>query len=232
VPWLDGLERHERPYERDVQLLAHAGIFAAVGPYDRRVAIPDTRLSWLRVPAEAEAPPEVKELWEKPLEKLGFVPNVLMTYALRPRHLVLWNEFYEELMRGESALSKVQREMIAVVVSTTNRCHYCIFAHSAALRKLTGDPVLVEQLRTNYRYARVDPLERAMLDFAVKLTEQSHRCTEDDVAALREAGWEDEDIMDIAEVTAMFNFTNRLASGLGWLPNDEFVRLGLEQKTG
>ncbi len=171
-----------------------------------------------------------------PLERLGFVPNVLRVYALRPRHLELWNAFYEELMRGESALSKAQREMIAVVVSATNRCHYCIVAHSAALRKLNGDPVLVEQLRTNYRYARVDPAERAMLDFAVKLTEQSHRCTEDDVAALREAGWADEDIMDIAEVTAMFNFTNRLASGLGWLPNDEFVTLGLtadqEQEAG
>jgi uncharacterized peroxidase-related enzyme len=199
------------------------------------VAISDTRLSWLRVPSEAETPPEVKVLWEKPLERLGFVPNVLRVYGLRPRHLVLWNSFYEELMRGDSTLSKAQREMIAVVVSTANRCHYCIVAHSAALRKLTGDPVLVEQLRTNYRYARLEPAERAMLDFAVKLTEQSHRCTEDDVAALRDAGWEDEDVMDIAEVTAMFNFTNRLASGLGWLPNDEFVRLGMndeEQEAG
>ena len=191
------------------------------------MAISGTRLSWLRVPSEADTPVEVKELWEKPLERLGFVPNVLRVYALRPRHLELWNAFYEELMRGDSALSKVQREMIAVVVSTANRCHYCIVAHSAALRKLTGDPVLVEQLRTNYRYAPVDPAERAMLDFAVKLTEQSHRCSEQDVSALRDAGWDDEDIMDIAEVTAMFNFTNRLASGLGWLPNDEFVRLGL-----
>jgi uncharacterized peroxidase-related enzyme len=198
------------------------------------VAISDTRLSWLRVPSEAETPAEVKELWEKPLEKLGFVPNVLRTFALRPSHLLLWNAFYEELMRGESALSKVQREMIAVVVSATNRCHYCVVAHSAALRKLSGDPVLVEQLRTNYRYAQVDSSERAMLDFAVKLTEQSHRCTEEDVATLREVGWDDEDIMDIAEVTAMFNFTNRLASGLGWLPNDEFVRLGLtdDKETG
>ena len=193
------------------------------------MAISDTRLSWLRVPPQDELPAEVTELFEKPLEKLGFVPNVLRVYALRPQHLVLWNAFYEELMRGDSALSKVQREMIAVVVSTTNRCHYCIVAHGAALRKLSGDPVLVEQLRTNYRYARVEPEERAMLDFAVKLTEASHRCSEDDVAALREAGWEDDAIMDIAEVAAMFNFTNRLASGLGWLPNEEFVRLGFDE---
>jgi uncharacterized peroxidase-related enzyme len=129
-------------------------------------------------------------------------------------------------MRGESGLTKAQREMIAVVVSTTNRCHYCIVSHSAALRKLTGDPLLVEQLATNHAYARVESKERAMLDFAVKLTERSSSCTEADVEALREAGWTDEDVMDIAEVAAMFNFTNRLASGLGWRPNDEYVSLG------
>jgi uncharacterized peroxidase-related enzyme len=190
------------------------------------VAITAGPLSWLRVPDEDEVPASARELWEKPLERLGFVPNVLRVYALRPRHLELWNAFYEELMRGESALSKAQREMIAVVVSTVNRCHYCMVSHAAALRKLTEDQLLVEQLLTNHRYARVEPRERAMLDFAVKLTEQSHRCSEDDVAELRDAGWADEDIMDIAEVTAMFNFTNRLASGLGWLPNDEFVGLG------
>jgi uncharacterized peroxidase-related enzyme len=190
------------------------------------MAIETERLCWLHLPPDDEAPDEVKELWAKPLEKLGFVPNVLRVYAIRPRHLRLWNEFYDDLMRGESGLTKAQREMIAVVVSTTNRCHYCIVSHSAALRKLTGDPILVEQLRTNHAYAKVEPKERAMLDFAVKLTEQSSRCTEQDVEALREAGWTDEDVMDIAEVAAMFNFTNRLASGLGWLPNDEYVGLG------
>ncbi len=190
------------------------------------MAIETERLCWLHLPPADEAPDEVKELWAKPLEKLGFVPNVLRVYAIRPRHLQLWNEFYDELMRGESGLTKAQREMIAVVVSTTNRCHYCVVSHSAALRKLTGDPLFVEQLATNHAYARVDPKERAMLDFAVKVTERSSTCTEADVDALREAGWTDEDVMDIAEVTAMFNFTNRLASGLGWRPNDEYVSLG------
>ncbi len=190
------------------------------------MAIETERLCWLHLPPEDEAPDEIKELWAKPLEKLGFVPNVLRVYAIRPRHLRLWNEFYDDLMRGESGLTKAQREMIAVVVSATNRCHYCIVSHSAALRKLTGDPILVEQLQTNHAYAKVEPQERAMLDFAVKLTEQSSRCTEQDVEALRDAGWTDEDVMDIAEVAAMFNFTNRLASGLGWLPNDEYVGLG------
>jgi len=191
------------------------------------VAIVDRRQAWLRVPAEDEVPPAVKELFDKASERLGFVPNVLRVYALRPRHLELWDAFYDDLMRGESGLTKPQREMIAVVVSTVNRCHYCMVSHGAALRKLTGDPVLVEQLRTNYKYAELEPRERAMLDFAVKLTEQSSSCSENDVETLREAGWSDEDIMDITQVAAMFNFTNRLASGLGWVPNDEFVGLGL-----
>ena len=193
------------------------------------MAITKKGIAWLRVPAEEDAPPGVKALNDKAIEKLGFVPNVLRVYALRPRHLELWNAFYDDLMRGDSALTRPQREMIAVVVSTVNRCHYCMVSHSAYLRKLTGDPVLVEQLRTNYKYADLEPRERAMLDFAVKLTEQSSTCTEADVEALREAGWADEDIMDIAEVAAMFNFTNRLASGLGWVPNEEFVTLGLDE---
>src|SRR5919109_4478119 len=124
----------------------------------------DTRLSWLEVPRTEDVPDEVAELWQKPLEKLGFVPNVLRVFALRPAHLLRWWAHYDELMRGESGLSKAQREMIAVVVSATNRCHYCVVSHSAALRKLTGDPVLVEQLGTNHKYAALDDRERAMLD--------------------------------------------------------------------
>jgi uncharacterized peroxidase-related enzyme len=190
------------------------------------MAIETEPICWLDVPGADEVAHEVKELWAKPLEKLGFVPNVLRVYAIRPRHLQLWSDFYDELMRGESGLTKAQREMIAVVVSTANRCHYCIVSHSAALRKLTDDPILVEQLQTNHAYAKVEPKERAMLDFALKLTERSSTCTEADIDTLRDAGWNDEEIMDIAEVAAMFNFTNRLASGLGWRPNPEYVSLG------
>jgi uncharacterized peroxidase-related enzyme len=187
--------------------------------------MPD-EITWLRVPEDDDVPDDVRELWAARVEKLGFVPNVLRVMALRPRHLVAWHAYYDELMRGESGLTKVQREMIAVVVSAQNRCHYCVVSHAAALRKLTGHPLLVEQLATNYRYAAVEPAERAMLDFAVRLTAESATCTRDDVDALRSAGWSDEDIMDIAEVTAMFNFTNRLASGMGWVPNVEFSSLG------
>ena len=185
------------------------------------------RIARLRVPAEDEVPDGVRELWAGPLERMGFVPNVQRVFALRPRHLLAWWAHYDELMRGESGLSKAQREMIAVVVSATNRCHYCIVSHGAALRKLTGDPVLADQIATGWKYADgLDEKERAMLEFAVKLTEASDRCTDDDVQALRDTGWTDEDVFDIAEVTAMFNFTNRLASGLGWVPNPEYFSLG------
>jgi uncharacterized peroxidase-related enzyme len=184
------------------------------------------RIARLHVPDEEDVPDEVKELWALPLEKLGFVPNVLRVFALRPNHLLGWWAYYDELLRGESGLTKAQREMIAVVVSATNRCHYCIVSHTAALRKLTKDPDFVDRLATGYKYAELEPRNRAMLDFAVKLTEASDRCTDEDIEALRDAGWNDEEIMDIAQVAAMFNFTNRLASGLGWVPNSEYFSLG------
>jgi uncharacterized peroxidase-related enzyme len=184
------------------------------------------RIAWLRVPQESEVPDEVKELWAGPQERLGFVPNVLRIFALRPGLLLRWWAYYDELLRGDSGLSKAQREMIAVVVSVENRCQYCIVSHSAALRKLTKDPVLVDRLATGYKTAELEPKERAMLDFAVRLTTESHRMTEADVEPLREAGWTDEDVFDIAQVAAMFNFTNRLASGLGWQPNEEYFSLG------
>ena len=184
------------------------------------------RIARLHVPDEEDVPAEVKELWALPLEKLGFVPNVLRVFALRPKHLLGWWAYYDELLRGESGLTKAQREMIAVVVSVANRCHYCIVSHTAALRKLTKDPDFVDRLATGYKYAELDARDRAMLDFAVKLTEASDRCSDQDVEALRDAGWNDEEIMDIAQVAAMFNFTNRLASGLGWVPNREYFSLG------
>jgi uncharacterized peroxidase-related enzyme len=184
------------------------------------------RRTWLRVPAEAALPPEVLELWAPPLEKLGFVPNVLRNYALRPSHLLAWNTHYEELMKGPSGLSKAEREMIAVVVSITNDCPYCIAAHSAALRKLTKDAALADQIAADHDTAAIPERMKAALDYAVKLTREPAAMTAADVQRLRDAGWSDEDVMDIAEVTGMFNMSNRMASGLGWAPNPEYETLG------
>ena len=184
------------------------------------------QLTWVRVPDESELPPEVLELWAPSIEKLGFVPNVLRLFALRPSHLLAWNAHYDELMKGDSGLTKAEREMIAVVVSVTNDCAYCIAAHSAALRKLTKDPALADQIAADHLLAEISSRMKAALDYAVKLTKMPERLTEADVQTLRDAGWTDEDVMDIAEVTAMFNFSNRLASGLGWAPNPEYESLG------
>src|SRR5262245_25848589 len=184
------------------------------------------RLAWVQLPGEADVPEEVATLWQRAEEKLGFVPNVLRTWALRPEHLLRWRKYMDELLKGESGLSEAQRERIGTVVSATNRCYYCVTSHSAQVRLLTGDAILADQLAVNHRHAHLEPKERVMLDFAVKVTEESHRCTEQDLDVLREVGWSDEDIMDIAEVTAMFNLTNRMASALGWVPNEEYHRAG------
>ncbi len=184
------------------------------------------RLAWIRVPEEVELPQAVRELGRASVERLGIFPNVFRIFAVRPEHCVRWWQYYDYLMRGPSNLTKVQREMIAVVVSSLNRCHYCSTSHGAALRLLTEDPVLADTLATDYRHAPLDRKDRAMLDFAAKLTTEPHRMTEADVQALREAGWADEDIFDIAQVAAMFNFTNRLANALGWHPNPEYHRVG------
>lgn len=184
------------------------------------------RPTWLRVPDPEELPAEVHALWEPSQEKLGFIPNVLRLFALRPMHLLRWTAHYDELMKGESGLSKAEREMIAVVVSVANECAYCIAAHSAALRKLLKDAALADAIAAGHRSAAIPERMKAALDYALALTRHPSCITESDVVALREAGWTDEDVMDIAEVTGMFNFSNRLASGLGWRPNPEYESLG------
>lgn len=186
----------------------------------------DDRLSWLRVPAEDELPAAVHDLWAPSLEKLGFVPNVLRLFALRPAHVLAWSAHHDELMKGESGLSKAEREMIAVVVSVTNECEYCIAAHSAALRKLTKDPALADRVAADHGASAIPDRMKAALDYAIKLTRTPAAITEADVQRLRSAGWTDEDVMDIAEVTGMFNMSNRMASGLGWVPNPEYETLG------
>jgi uncharacterized peroxidase-related enzyme len=125
-------------------------------------------------------------------------------------------------MLGESGLSRLEREMIAVVVSCANHCHYCLIAHGAAVRQLSGDPVLGDQLATNYRAAALDARTRAMLDFAWKLAERPWEMGEDDRAHLRRAGFSDADIWDVAEVAGFYGMTNRLASAVELRPNPEY----------
>ena len=155
-------------------------------------------------------------------EKLGMVPNVLRAYAFDIDKLNAFAGMYNDLMLGDSALSKLEREMIAVAVSSVNKCYYCLVAHGAAVRELSGDPQLGEALVMNYRIAKITTKQRAMLDFAVKLTEASAKVEEADRQALRDAGFTDRDIFDIASVAGFFNMTNRVASATDMRPNDDY----------
>ena len=155
-------------------------------------------------------------------EKIGFVPNVLAAYAHDSAKLAGFAGLYNDLMLAPSGLSKLEREMIAVVVSSQNRCYYCLAAHGAAVRQLSGDPVLGELMAMNYRAAELAPRHRAMLDFAVLLTEAPWTVEEDDRELLREAGFSNRDIWDIGAVAAFFNMSNRMASAVDMRPNAEY----------
>jgi uncharacterized peroxidase-related enzyme len=157
--------------------------------------------------------------FKKCQDKLGFVPNVLIAYAFDPAKLESFVAMYNDLMLGESGLSKLEREMIAVAVSSQNRCYYCLTAHGAAVRQYSGNPLLGEQMVMNYRAARLDKRQRAMLDFAVKLTAQPWSVEEGDRERLRRAGFSERDIWDIAAIVGFFNMSNRVASATDMRPN-------------
>ena len=154
-------------------------------------------------------------------EKLGFVPNVLKAYSWHSAKFEGFTNLYNDLMLGESGLTKLEREMIAVVVSSANRCYYCLTAHGAAVRQLST-PELGEQLVMNFRAADIPPKQRAMLDFAWKLTKNPDEIDEPDREALRKAGWIDRDIWDISAVTAFFNMSNRMSAATDNRPNEEY----------
>ena len=165
---------------------------------------------------------DIKAYFDKCEEKLGLIPNVLLAYAFDQDKLRAFMAMYNDLMLAPSGLSKLEREMIAVVVSSANRCFYCLTAHGAAVRQLSGDPKLGEMLVMNYRAAALDERQRAMLDFADKLTVAPETIEEEDRQALREAGFSDRDIWDIAAVAGFFNMSNRMASATDMRPNDEY----------
>ena len=155
-------------------------------------------------------------------EKLGLVPNVLLAYAFDERKLEAFSTFYNDLMLGESELSKLDREIIAVVVSSINHCHYCLTAHGAAVRQLSGDPGFGEAIAQNWRAAGLDDQRAAMLDFVVQLTERPDTIVEADRQALRDAGYTNRAIFDIAAVAAFFAMSNRVASATDMRPNDDY----------
>jgi uncharacterized peroxidase-related enzyme len=177
-----------------------------------RVALPD----------DAELPEDLAKYFAVCQDKLGMVPNVLKSYTGNPDKLRAFSQFYNQLMLAPSGLSKLEREMIAVVVSSANHCYYCLVAHGQAVRQLSGDPQLGEMLVMNYRIAELEPRQRAMLDYAWKITATPHDIGEADRQGLRDAGFSDQDIFDITDTAAFFNYTNRMAHGLDMIPNPEY----------
>lgn len=176
----------------------------------------------LDLPMVEPLPEGTQKYFDLCADKLGLIPNVLQAYAFDIDKLNAFATLYNDLMLGDSGLTKLEREMIAVVVSSINKCFYCLVAHGAAVRELSGDPVLGEMMVMNYRAADLDARQKAMLDFAAKLTEDSARIEEPDRQALRDVGFSDRDIWDIGAVSAFFNMTNRVASASGMRPNNEY----------
>jgi uncharacterized peroxidase-related enzyme len=179
----------------------------------------------LPIPKRSALDPDMRKYFAICDEKIGFLPNVLAAYSFNQPKLRAFVNFYNDLMLGESRLSKLEREMIAVVVSAANRCYYCLTAHGQAVREMSGDPALGELLVMNYRVAQLPARHRAMLDFAHKTTVNPAEVGEVDRAALRRAGFNDLDIWDIASVASFFNMTNRLATATDMMPNEEYHAL-------
>src|SRR6201987_2134064 len=181
----------------------------------------DRNITALKLKPE-ELTPEMASYFAKCEEKLGFVPNVLKAYAFDMPKLSAFVAMYNDLMLALSGLSKLEREMIAVAVSGHNRCYYCLVAHSAAVRQLSGDPALGELMVMNCRAARLSERERGMLDFAVKLTAEPWLIGDEHRARFGRAGFSDRDMWDIAAVAGFFNMTNRVASATDMRPNSVY----------
>jgi uncharacterized peroxidase-related enzyme len=176
----------------------------------------------LPIPETGDLDPDMQKYFAVCEEKLGMVPNVLRSYAAVPERLRAFIAMYNELMLSETGLSRLEREMIATAVSSENKCFYCVVAHGAGVRELSGDPALGELMAINYRAADLPPRQREMLDFAVKVTRTPAEVVEEDRQALRDAGFSERDIMDIACVAAFFNMTNRASTALDRMPNPEY----------
>jgi uncharacterized peroxidase-related enzyme len=179
-------------------------------------------ISKLGVPDPATLDSDLKIIWQKCVDKLGFVPNVFSAYSLNPRRLRNFMAMYNEIMLAASGLSKLEREMVAVVVSSANRCYYCLVAHGAAVRALSGDAELGEMMTLNYRAAKLDPRQRAMLDYTWKLTTTPWLIDDADRSTLGDVGLSSQDIFDLSETIAFFNLSNRMASATDMMPNREY----------
>lgn len=178
------------------------------------------------VPELASLPDDIRDKILAVQEKAGFVPNVFLTLAHRPAEFRAFFAYHDALMEKDEGLSKAEREMIVVATSGANNCLYCVVAHGAILRIRARNPRVADQLATNYRKAEISPRQRAMLDFAMKLSVDSGAVGDEDIAALKAHGFDDEAVWDIGAITAFFAMSNRLANLTSMRPNDEFFLMG------
>jgi len=184
------------------------------------------QISKYPVPALTDVPEDVRDMMLAVQEKAGFIPNVFLTLAHRPEEFRAFFAYHDALMLRESGLSKAEREMIVVATSGLNHCQYCVVAHGAILRIYAKNPQIADQLAVHYSRADISDRQKAMLDFAVKLARTPEAISESDHAALRDHGFDDEDIWDIGAITAFFGLSNRMALLINMRPNDEFYLMG------
>jgi uncharacterized peroxidase-related enzyme len=187
-------------------------------------------ISRFPVPSLEALPPDLRSRILAVQEKAGFVPNVFLALAHRPDEFRAFFAYHDALMEKAGGLTKAEREMIVVATSGANQCQYCVVAHGAILRVRAKNPLLADQVAVNYRKADITPRQRAMLDFAMKVSQRSHEIADEDFPSLHAHGFSDEDIWDIAAISAFFALSNRMANMLSMRPNDEFYLMGRIEK--
>lgn len=183
-------------------------------------------ISRFPVPALEDLPEDIRERIVTVQEKSGFIPNVFLTLAHRPDEFRAFMAYHDALMDKPGNLSKAEREMIVVATSSVNQCQYCVIAHGAILRIRAKDPLIADQVATNYRKADLTARQKAMLDFAMKVSQTAHLVGEADFDALKSHGFVEEDVWDIMAISAFFGMSNRIANVTNMRPNAEFYAMG------
>ena len=178
------------------------------------------------VPPIDAMPEDIRERLLAVQEKSGFIPNVFLTLAFRPDEFRAFFAYHDALMDKDGGLTKAEREMIVVATSSANQCQYCVIAHGAILRIRAKNPQIADQIAVNYRKADITPRQRAMLDFAMKVSQEAHLVSDEDFAELSAHGFNQDDVWDIAAISAFFALSNRMANVTAMRPNDEFYLMG------
>ena len=178
------------------------------------------------VPSIDALPEDIRSRLLAVQEKSGFIPNVFLVLAYRPDEFRAFFAYHDALMERDSGLTKAEREMIVVATSSANQCHYCVIAHGAILRIRAKNPQIADQIAINYRKADITPRQRAMLDFAMKVSTEAHKISEADFAEIAGHGFTDDDVWDIAAISAFFALSNRMANVTSMRPNHEFYMMG------